>query len=188
MIYAEEATMNPNPTPWTLNSEGSLIEFKVRHMMLSKVVGCFHRFEGSLLWSPEFASEGSASGSIQVASIDTRDSSRDRHLVGPDFFDASRFPIISFSSKKFIPETKTSFTLEGDLNMHGVTKSVALHCTAVKIKENSSSKNSRLTLIAATKILRKDYGLMWNAAIEAGGVLVGDEIEIRMELEFHPSR
>jgi polyisoprenoid-binding protein YceI len=176
--------MNTTPTPWSLNREHSSIEFKVRHMMLSKVLGCFHHFEGSLQWRPESASDGSASASIQVASIDTRDSSRDRHLVGPDFFDASRYPLISFSSKRFIPETKVSFTLEGDLNMHGVTKPVVLHCSGIKIKEKSSSQNSKLNLIGTTKILRKDFGLMWNAAIEAGGILVGDEIEIKLDLEF----
>ena len=183
MIYAEEP-MNTSPTPWSLNCEHSSIEFKVRHLMLSKVVGCFRRFEGKLLWRPESPSNASASASIQVASIDTRDSSRDRHLVGPDFFDASRYPQISFSSTRFTPETKTSFSLEGDLSMHGVTKSVVLHCSGIKIKESASSQNSKLSLIATTKILRKDYGLMWNAAIEAGGVLVGDEIEIRLELGF----
>jgi polyisoprenoid-binding protein YceI len=153
-------------------------------MMLSRVTGHFTRFEGKVNFNPDIPAECSATGSIQVASIDTRDSSRDRHLVGPDFFDASSYPVISFASKKFQFESATSFILDGELTMHGVSKPVSLQCKVAAIEKAKADQKSKLKLIAKTRILRKDFGLMWNAAIEAGGVLVGDEIEIKLELEF----
>ena len=180
--------MSTHSMQFQLNPERSKIEFKVRHMMLSRVTGHFKEFEGSLSWNPEVPAECSASASIKVESIDTNDRSRDRHLIGPDFFDTSKYPLISFSSNHFLFETKTSFHVDGELAMHGVKKSVILHCTNVRITGTQTTGKSNLILSASTQIRRKDFGLMWNAAIEAGGIMVGDEIEIRLELDFDQKR
>ncbi|MBU6154317.1 MAG: YceI family protein [Bdellovibrionales bacterium] len=176
--------MSTRSKQFQLNPGKSKIEFKVRHMMLSRVTGHFREFEGSLSWNPEVPTECSASATIQVKSIDTKDTSRDRHLIGPDFFDALKYPSISFSSHHFLFETKTSFHVDGELTMHGVKKPVILHCTEVRITESQTSWKSKLCLKASTQIRRKDFGLRWNTTIEAGGIMVGDDIEIRFELEF----
>jgi polyisoprenoid-binding protein YceI len=151
--------------------------------MLTKVVGSFNQFEGTLQWDPDSPSRCSASASIHVASIDTGDASRDRHLTGPDFFDVEHHPLISFTSKRFVFSTKSNFVVEGDLSMHGTIRPVTLQCSNLRVSKDAAGE-TRLELASSTRIRRKDFGLRWNAAIEAGGVMVGDDIEIELKLEF----
>ena len=171
-------------TPWLLNPEKSKIEFKVKHLVFSRVTGHFDSFEGHLVWDPENPINCTTTASIQIESVKTGDSARDQHLKGPDFFDAVRFPRITFNSKKFEFEGSKRFTLEGDLTLHGVTRSLRIQGEGPDRSGKIENLISRLNFQAQTKLNRKDFGLEWNAAIEAGGVLVGDEIEIKLEVEF----
>ncbi len=179
-----EEPMNPSLKVWTLKSESSLIQFKVRHLMISLVTGNFRSFEGKLSWDQKDPVNSSATARIRVESVSTGDVSRDRHLVGPDFFDAARYPEITFMSTKLTKENSRAFTMEGNLTMHGASQAVVLQCEGPTHTEGSESSSEALRFRAKTKIHRKAFGLEWSPAIEAGGVLVGNEIEIKLELEF----
>ena len=146
----------------------SKIEFQVKHLMISKVHGRFRHFHGSF--------DGSqVEVTIDVASISTNDSSRDDHLTGPDFFNAKKFPSISF-----ISSTIRGREVTGELSIRGVTRKIILELT------KPLDLQKALTVQGKTKIERKSFGLSWNAAIEAGGVLVGDDISISFEVVLNP--
>ena len=171
-------------TLWTVNPTSSLIEFKIRHLMLSKVKGRFLRFNGTLDWNPEAPGKTEAQSTIEVKSIDTGDDGRNRHLIGPEFFNAELHPAIRFVSRSFEFKNKNQFEVIGELEMHGVKHPVTLQGEGFSSTKKTASGLTKLTLEVKTKLRRKDFGLMWNAAIEAGGVLVGDDVDIQLTLCF----
>ena len=157
----------------------SSVGFSVQHMVINKVRGKFGQFAGSVVVDGKAIQ--SAKGTIQTGSIDTGISKRDNHLKSPDFFDATKYPTITFVSKRV--ESKGSDTvLVGDYTMHGVTKELSLPVTlSGPIKDNWGG--DRIGLEAKTKLNRRDYGLTYNQALETGGLVVGDEIEIEINAE-----
>ncbi len=171
-------------TTWEIDPVHSSIQFKVRHMMIANVKGEFTTVRGTLNLDNDDISRSTLDASIDVASINTRDSQRDTHLKSADFFDVERFPTMTFRSTAIRPAKKGELTLAGDLTIHGVTKPVTLEVEGPTPEGKDPWGNTRMGASAMTKINRKDFGLMWNAPLEAGGVLVGDDVNITLDLEF----
>ena len=166
---------------WVLDSTHSEVTFSVRHLAISKVRGIFERFTASIVTADDPA-KSTVEASIEVASINTNQKDRDKHLRTNDFFKADEFPNISFSSSSVLL-TDDDITVVGDLTMRGITKSVTLagEFGGTVIDGYGQTKAG---FTAATKINRHDYGVSWNAALEAGGLTLGDEISINFELQF----
>jgi polyisoprenoid-binding protein YceI len=122
--------------------------------------------------------------SIDAASINTREADRDTHLKSADFFDVEKFPTLSFTSTHVSRNADGDLTVAGDLTIHGVTRSVTFAVEGPTLPAKDSWGNTRVGLSAITKINRKDFGLTWNAALETGGILVGDEVTITLDVEF----
>ena len=177
------ATATTTRTTWKIDRAHSLIEFGVRHLMITPVKGRFGGVEGAVQLDEADPAFVDLDVRIDVASIDTREPQRDAHLRSADFFDVERFPHITFTSRRPISRRDNAFTLVGDLTMHGVTKEVALEVT-----EEGRGKDpwggERLGFSATTKLKRSDFGLTWNQALETGGVVVGDDIKISLDLEL----
>ncbi len=170
-------------TTWELDPAHSLVEFSVKHMMVATVKGRFSGVKGTVVTDPADYSKASVDVTIDASTIDTRDEKRDGHLKSPDFLDVATYPTITYKSTKVVSEDQTHLTVVGDLTIHGVTKSVEL-----KTEINGQGKNPYGKTIAGfsatTTINRKDFGLNWNVALEAGGFLVSDDIKIAIEGEL----
>ncbi len=168
---------------WIIDDSHSLIQFTVRHMMISKVRGRFDRFNGTITADEQNPANSSVNVQIDAASINTRDAKRDGHLTSPDFLDVASYPYITFVSKRIETLDASRGRLIGDLTIRGVTREVTLD-----VEYNGQARSPWGTVSAgfhaSTTINRKDWGLTWNMALETGGVLVGDEVEIDIEVEL----
>jgi polyisoprenoid-binding protein YceI len=167
---------------WQIDPAHSNVEFAVKHMMISTVRGRFGDVSGTIQLDANHPTRSSASVTIDVASIDSRQAQRDTHLRSPDFFDVERFPTIGFRTRRVERTGETSYRVTGDLTIRDVTHEVELAVT-----EEGRNRDpwgvDRIAFSASTKIDRRDFGLTWNQALEAGGILVGDEIRISLEVE-----
>lgn len=168
---------------WNIDPQHTQIEFSVRHMMISKVRGQFKSFEGAVELNPANPTASSAVGSVDVASIDTREAQRDGHLRSADFFDADKYPKLSFASRRIEPAGKGQYKVYGDLTIKDVTREVVFDVTD-EGRAQDPWGNQRWGVSASAKINRKDFGLTWNVALETGGWLVGDEVTISAEVEL----
>ena len=157
-------------------------QFTVRHMMISNVRGGFSSVQGTIEYDPQNPAATQIEAVIDVNSINTLDAQRDAHLKSPDFLDAEKYPVITFKSKKFEAAGEGEARVTGDLTIHGVTREVVLHVEGPTPEAKDPFGNVRIGASATTKIKRSDFGLTWNAAIETGGVLVGDELKIELEI------
>ncbi|MET1089014.1 MAG: YceI family protein, partial [Arthrobacter sp.] len=166
---------------WTLDNSHSEIAFTVRHAGISKVRGQFKEADATLDLA-ENVSDSKVNATIKTASFDSGDANRDGHVRGEDFFDVEKFPEISFVSKNIVPKGD-AYELQGDLTIKGITRPVALETELNGVAVDPFG-NTRAGLTAETTISRKDFGLTWNAALEAGGVLVSDKVAINLELAF----
>ena len=168
---------------WQIDQSHSLIQFSVKHMMIAKVRGFFEEFNGSINLDQHAPSETEVQVTINTASINTRQSQRDEHLRSPDFFNSSNFPEMNFVSTKVELLSENTAKLYGNLTIKDITKEVILD-----VKFNGLSKSPYGTTNAGFEangiINRKDWDLNWNQALETGGFLVGDQIEINIELEL----
>ena len=168
-------------TTYTLDPEHSTVSFKVLHL-LTKVQGWFNASEGSFVYAPNQPEEWKAEATIQAASIDTHVQKRDDHLRSPDFFDVAKYPTIAFKSTGVTDATATTAKLHGVLAMHGVEKPVTLdleiHGTA-----KDPRGHVRAAVTATTTINRKAFGLTWNKVLETGGLLIGEDVQIVLEVE-----
>jgi polyisoprenoid-binding protein YceI len=162
----------------------SSAQFKVRHMMIANVKGEFTKVSGTVKANEADPSATQIQASIDASSINTRDEQRDAHLKSADFFDVEKFPVVTFQSSKVLPTGPDTFEVMGDLTIHGVTRQVALAVEDVTPETKDPWGNMRRGATAKAKINRKDFGLQWNMALEAGGFLVGDEIEITADVEL----
>lgn len=178
--------MNSNAakTVWSIDPAHSTIGFSIKHMMIAKVRGAFEKVSGELVHDAANPSASKVEAVIEAASINTREAQRDGHLRSPDFFDVEKFPTITFKSKKFEANGDGGLDVIGDLQIHGVVKEVRLAVDGPTQELKDPWGNSKIGASAQTKIKRKDFGLTWNAALEAGGVLVGDEVSIELDLQF----
>jgi polyisoprenoid-binding protein YceI len=167
---------------WKIDPAHTTVEFSVRHMMISNVKGQFEKLSGTI------SANGSDPNSVQInavidaTSINTRVEKRDAHLKSAAFLDVDKYPTITFKSTKVEPDGSNKWKVTGDLTLRGVTKPVVLEVeTTAPIKDPSGK--TRAGASATTKIDRKDFGVLWNKPMEAGGVLVGDEVAISIEVE-----
>jgi polyisoprenoid-binding protein YceI len=168
---------------WTADPAHSNVGFKVKHMMVSNVHGSFGKFEVTVNYDEKDVTKSSVNVTIDAASINTGVERRDNHLRSPDFFDVAKFPQLTFVSKR-VEKAGESLNIIGDLTMHGVTKEVALDVTELNPPITDPMGGMRMGASASTRINRTDYGLLWNKAIEAGGVVVGDMVGILIEVEL----
>jgi polyisoprenoid-binding protein YceI len=168
---------------WNIDPAHSHVEFSVRHLMISTVKGTFKDVAGTVVADESDLSAVSIDVTIPVASIDTRQADRDTHLKSPDFFDAAKYPTITYKGTHIKGDHMSEFQLHGNLSMHGVTKPVALDVTA-EGRGKDPWGNERIGYSASGKIDRRDFGLTWNQALETGGVAVGHEVKIHIDLEI----
>lgn len=168
--------------PYVIDADHSDIVFKVKHLGISTVTGRFERFSGSLDIDPANLGATKTSATIEAASINTDVSKRDDHLRSADFFDTAQFPQIKFVTGETENIQGNTFDIVGDLTLHGVTKRVTLNATLGGVAKDPWG-NQRVAVSASTRINRKDFGLGWNQVLETGGLLVGESIEIVLEVE-----
>ena len=168
---------------WEIDASHSNVGFSVRHMMVSNVRGSFGTFTARVDGSPADPSTAKISATIEVASVDTREPKRDEHLRAADFFDAAKFPRMTFTSTKVEKVSATKAKVTGDLTLRGVTKPVTLDVEYTQPVKNPWGK----TIVGASatgKINRQDFGVSFSKALETGGLLVGDEVTLQLDLEF----
>ncbi|WP_239617264.1 YceI family protein [Cohnella mopanensis] len=170
-------------TNWILDKSHSGITFSVRHMMITNVRGSFNDFDATVTADVDNLTALEANLSIDVNSINTKDEGRDGHLKSPDFFNAEQFPQITFKKTALESKGGEEFSLTGDLSIAGVTKSITLS-TEIAGPAKDPWGNTKFGVVADGVINRSEFGLSWNAALETGGLLVGDAIKIHIELEF----
>jgi len=168
---------------WNIDPAHSGAEFKVKHMMIANVRGKFSGISGVLHRVEADHTQSNLDVSIDVSTVNTQDEKRDGHLKSPDFFDVEKFPAMTFKSTH-IEKKGEGFAVTGDLTIHGVTKPVVLNVEEVSEPAKDPWGNTRIGLTATAKINRKDFGLTWNAPLEAGGVLVGEEVGITLDVQF----
>ena len=178
------ATTAPTTITWKIDPAHSRAEFKVKHMMISNVKGGFSGLSGTLTEHATDASLSSIDAVIDVASLSTGDVQRDAHLKSAEFFDAEKYPQMTFKSTKVEKKGEEDYAVTGDLTLHGVTKPVTFAVEGPSAPGKDPWGNTRIGLSASTKINRKDFGLSWNAALETGGVLVGEEVQISIDVQF----
>ena len=171
-------------TTYTSDSDHSNVGFKVRHLMVSNVKGNFEKYSGTVDINEKDISKSKVDVSIDTASVNTSVQKRDEHLRSADFFDAAKYPTMTFVSKKVAKAGKDKLKVTGDLTLHGVTRQVVLDVEGPSKESKDPWGNWRRGVSASTKINRKDFGLAWNAALETGGVAVGEEVTINLEIEM----
>lgn len=171
-------------TTWNIDPAHSMAEFKVKHMMIANVKGQFSKVSGALHLDESDLENSSVEASIEAASIHTRDEQRDAHLKSADFLDVATFPTLRFESKGIASVGDGELAVEGDLTIHGVTRKVRFAVEGPTPPTKDPWGNTRVAISAIAKINRKDFGLVWNAALETGGMLVGDEVTITLDVEF----
>src|SRR6187551_381436 len=169
---------------WVIDASHSNASFSVKHMMITNVRGEFTKLEGKVSWDPSKPEATQVEAAIDVASINTRDEKRDGHLKSPDFLDAANFEKITFKSKSVKAKGSDELSITGDLTIHGVTKEVVLEVEGPSAPSTDPFGNVRIGATATTKIKREDFGLVWNAALEAGGVLVGSAVKITIDISL----
>ena len=169
---------------WAIDPVHSVAEFKVKHMMISNVKGQFTGVSGKLTYDETDTTRSSIEATIDASTINTGDAQRDAHLKSADFFDVEKFPALSFKSARITQRGEDELNVEGELTIHGVTRKVVFAVEGPTEPGKDPWGNTRIGVSATTKINRKDYGLTWNAALETGGILVGDEVTITLDIQF----
>jgi polyisoprenoid-binding protein YceI len=169
---------------WNIDPAHSAADFKVRHMMISNVKGEFSGISGVLKLDEADHTRSTVEASIPTATIRTGDEKRDAHLNAAEFFDTANFPAMTFKSTQIASKGDSGYTVTGDLTIRGITRPVTLHVDDVSTPSADPWGHQRIGLSASTKVNRKDFGLAWNMALEAGGVLVGDDVTITLDVQF----
>jgi polyisoprenoid-binding protein YceI len=177
-------TVPATATTWKIDPAHSVAEFKVKHMMIANVKGKFSGISGTLHLDEADPARSSVEASIPIETVFTGDAQRDTHLKSPDFFDSENHPEMTFKSTRIEGKGPGELIVTGDLTLHGVTKPVIFQVEGPTPPAKDPWGNTRVGLEATTKINRKDFGLGWNAALETGGVLVGEEVAITLDVEF----
>lgn len=173
---------------WQIDPDHSSFQFKVRHLMVSNVKGDFTKAKGVVTIDDKDISNLKVELTIDAASVNTGHAKRDEHLRAADFFDVAKYPTITFISKKVAKEGPDRLKVTGDLNMHGVTQEVTVNVEGPTQEVKDPWGNFRRGATGTAKINRKDFGLTWNRALEAGGVVVGEDVDIYIEIELIRSK
>jgi polyisoprenoid-binding protein YceI len=178
---AAPAVAAPTTETWTVDKAHSMATFKVRHLM-ANVSGNFRDFDANINLDRANPANSTVDFTIQATSIDTGNPNRDEHLRSPDFFEVAKFPAISFKSTSVKAKSKTDFDVTGDLTMHGVTKRVTLPVSFLGFGKDPRG-NEKAGFDIDTTVNRKDFGIVWNRAVDEGGVLLGDDVKVSISLE-----
>jgi polyisoprenoid-binding protein YceI len=176
--------MSTNTVTWKIDPAHSHAEFKVKHMMISNVKGSFSSVTGTFLEDTADPTRNQIDATIDVGTISTGDAQRDAHLKSPDFFHHELHPVMTFKSTKVVKKGEEEYAVTGDLTLHGVTKPVTFAVEGPSAPGKDPWGNTRIGLSATTKINRKDFDLSWNAALETGGILVGEDVQISLDVQF----
>ena len=171
-------------TTWNIDPDHTNIGFKVRHLMVSNVRGSFEKHSGVVDIDDKDITKSKVEVTIDTASINTNVQKRDEHLRSADFFDVAKYPTMTFVSRKVVKAGKDNLKVTGDLTLHGITREVVLDVEGPTMESKDPWGNIRRGAVASTKINRKDFGLTWNKTLETGGVVVGDEVTINLEIEM----
>jgi len=183
-IIALALPLVASASTWTIDPDHSNVGFKVKHLMVSNVKGSFDKHSGTVDLNDKDITRSKVEVSIDTASINTNVAKRDEHLRSADFFDAAKYPTMTFVSKKVARAGKDRLKVTGDLTLHGVTRQVVLDVEPLSKESKDPWGNIRRGTTATTRIDRKDFGLTWNKGLETGGVLVGEEVLITLEIEM----
>lgn len=181
---ADPTTSTATRSTWNLDPSHSVAEFKIKHMMISYVRGEFTGLSGVLKLDESDYSLSAVAVSIPIATIRTSDEKLDAHLKNEDFFDVEKFPTMTFQSSNIQSVGDRDYEVTGELTIHGLTKSVTLNVNDVSEPATDPWGNRRIGLSGSTRINRKDFGIIWNTALDSGGVLVGDEVKITLDVQF----
>jgi polyisoprenoid-binding protein YceI len=184
MTTTTVAAPQTSTTTWNIDPAHSVAEFKVKHMMISNVKGIFRKLSGDLSLDESNLGNSRIEVSIEAASIHTNEDQRDAHLKSADFLDVEKFPALTFRSKGIRVVKDGELSVEGDLTIHGITRKVNFAVEGPTPPSKDPWGNTRIAVSASTKINRKDFGLTWNAALETGGILVGEEVTITLDVQF----
>jgi polyisoprenoid-binding protein YceI len=169
---------------WRIDPQHSSAQFAVKHLMISTVRGDFHGVTGTVNWDDRDITKSTVDVTIDAATVETRESKRNAHLKSPDFFDVAKYPAITFKSKKVEQAAPGKIKITGDLTIHGVTKEVVLDVDGPTPPIKDPWGNSRAAINATTKVNRQDFGVKWNANLDGGGVVVGDDVNITIDVEM----
>jgi polyisoprenoid-binding protein YceI len=180
MLTATQTTT----TTWNIDPVHSAAEFKVKHLMISNVKGQFTGIAGVLTLDESDIAASWVEATLDASTIDTREPKRDEHLKSADFFDVERFPALHFRSRRVTRLGDDRLAVAGDLTIHGVTRQVTFQVEGPTAAGKDPWGGTRIGLAATTKINRKDFGLTWNTALETGGVLVGEDVTLTLDVEF----
>jgi polyisoprenoid-binding protein YceI len=180
------STATATKTTYSIDKAHSEVTFQVRHL-LTKVRGRFSDFDGTIDYDEQKPEESSVEVTIRAASIDTNERDRDAHLRSADFFDVEKYPALTFKSTAITRNRADGFKVAGDLTIHGVTRPVTFDVEFLG-KAKDPWGNERVAFEAEATINRKDYGLNWNAALETGGFLVGDEVKVSLSAQAVPAK
>ncbi len=174
----------PQGTPWQIDPAHSTAQFSVRHLMISNVKGEFSKVTGLANLNENDLTRSTVEVNVDTTTVNTREPQRDAHLRSADFFDVARYPTMTFRSKRITPTGSGKFKMTGDLTIRGVTREVTFDVEGPTSAIKDPWGNLRVGASATARINRKDFGLLWNAALEGGGVVVGDEVAIAIEVEL----
>ncbi|MEJ9228584.1 YceI family protein [Peribacillus butanolivorans] len=169
-------------TKWAIDPTHSTIEFSVKHMMIAKVKGSFNKFEANISANPSDLTTAEIDFTVDVASIDTRNADRDNHLRSADFFDVEKNPTLTFKSTKIVKTGDDEYDVTGDVTLNGFTNEETFAIT-FEGQGKDPWGNEKAGFSGKGKVKRSDYGLTYNAALETGGVLIGDQITLTIEIE-----
>lgn len=170
-------------TPWKIDSAHSVADFSIRHLMISNVKGHFSGITGTVDYDGKDLKSLKIDSEIDVNTVDTGDDGRDKHLKAPDFFDAAKYPKMTFKSKKVKAAGKGKFVVTGDLTIKGITKEVNLNVEGPTAEIKDPNGNTKVGASATTTIQRKDFGITFNKAMDNGGSVISDDVKISIEVE-----
>lgn len=178
------ATAEAAPKEWTIDTAHSTVGFKIRHMMVSYTRGKFAKFSGTVTVDDAAVAKATVKADIELSTVDTGNAKRDKHLRSPDFFDVRKYPKMSFVSTKVVDKGAGKLEVQGKLSLHGKTKPVTLDVELTQPVKNPMSKKLIRGATATAKISRKEFGLTYNSVLESGGVALGDDVFIELEVEL----
>ncbi|HXG18625.1 MAG TPA: YceI family protein [Methylomirabilota bacterium] len=184
VFLALRATALADTSVWEIDPAHTSAQFAIRHLMVSTVRGEFSKVTGTVALNEQDPTQSTVEATIDAASLNTRIAKRDEHLKSPDFFDVAQYPTITFKSKKIEAAGDGKFKITGDLTMHGVTKEVVLNVEGTPKPITDPTGKLRIGGGATTRINRKDFGINYNRVLETGGVVVGDEVDITIDVEL----
>lgn len=171
-------------TTWQIDPKHSSAQFAVTHLMISTVRGEFHQVNGTVVVDDSDLSKSSVNVTIDTSTVDTREPDRDKHLMSPDFFDVAKYPTMTFRSTKVESAGPGELKVTGDLTIRGVAKQVVLEVTTPKPAIKDPWGLQRTAVSGSTKVNRQDFGVAWNKTLDSGGVVVGDNVTITLDVEM----